>query len=35
VLFCAGNPIEEKDAKALAKALTSSKKFSIRDLLRI
>lgn len=28
-----GNPVEEKDAKALAKALKRNKKFSIRSLL--
>lgn len=30
-----GNPVEEKDAKALAKALKRNKKFSIRSLLGI
>ena len=28
-----GNPVEEKDAKALAKALKRNNKFSIRSLL--
>ena len=31
----AGNPVEEKDAKALAKALKRNKKFSIRALLGV
>ena len=30
-----GNPVEEKDAKALAKALKRNKKFSIRAFLGI
>jgi hypothetical protein len=30
---CTGNPVEEKDAKALAKALKRNKKFSIKALL--
>ncbi len=30
-----GNPVQEKDAKALAKALKHNKKFSIRSFLGI
>ena len=30
---CTGNPVQEKDAKALAKALKRNKKFSIRSFL--
>jgi hypothetical protein len=32
MLATTGNPVEEKDAKALAKALKRKQKFSIRSL---